>query len=85
VSVEDEAKHILMKMGLWWPDADSGKLRDAADAWRVFAKAVDDARGPGKAWHEQQEFTRTTRPDTATPSASPRDQPAPSLDTHPIG
>jgi hypothetical protein len=46
VSVEDEAKKILMKMGLWWPDADTGKLRDAADAWRTFADAVDDVRGP---------------------------------------
>ncbi len=46
MSAEDEAKHILMKMGLWWPDADSGKLRKAADAWRTFADAVDDVRGP---------------------------------------
>lgn len=46
MSVEDEAKKILLKMGLWWPDADSGKLRDAAGAWRTFADAVDDVRGP---------------------------------------
>lgn len=46
VSVEDEARHILLKMGLWWPEADSGKLRDAAKAWRTFAGSVDDVRSP---------------------------------------
>ncbi|WP_438827960.1 DUF6531 domain-containing protein [Streptomyces tropicalis] len=33
-------------MGLWWPEADSGKLRDAAKAWRAFADSVDDVRSP---------------------------------------
>jgi hypothetical protein len=47
VSLEDEAKDVLLKLGLWWwPDADPGKLRDAAGAWRTFAKAVDDVRAP---------------------------------------
>lgn len=46
VSVEDEAKKILLKLGLWWPDANSGSLRAAATAWRTFADAVDDVRGP---------------------------------------
>ncbi|MFI6056383.1 DUF6531 domain-containing protein [Streptomyces violascens] len=46
MSVEDTAKHILLKMGLWWPDANSGTLRSAASAWRTFADSVDDVRGP---------------------------------------
>ncbi|MBN0046996.1 RHS repeat protein [Streptomyces actuosus] len=46
VSIEDEARHILLKLGLWWPEADSGKLRDAANAWRAFAGSVDDVRSP---------------------------------------
>ncbi|MFF7880558.1 RHS repeat-associated core domain-containing protein [Streptomyces sp. NPDC020794] len=46
MSVEDEAKKILLKLGLWWPDANSGSLRAAATAWRTFADAVDDVRGP---------------------------------------
>ncbi|MFF5538145.1 hypothetical protein ACFY71_37835, partial [Streptomyces cinerochromogenes] len=46
MSVEDKARHILLKLGLWWPEADSGKLRDAAKAWRAFADSVDDVRAP---------------------------------------
>ncbi|MEU7560939.1 DUF6531 domain-containing protein [Streptomyces eurythermus] len=46
MSVEDKARHILLKLGLWWPEADSDKLRDAAKAWRTFANAVDDVRSP---------------------------------------
>ncbi|NED35237.1 hypothetical protein [Streptomyces sp. SID8499] len=46
MSIEDEARKILLKTGLWWPEAGSGKLRDAATAWRTFADAVDDVRGP---------------------------------------
>ncbi|MFF3140769.1 DUF6531 domain-containing protein [Streptomyces sp. NPDC057927] len=46
MSVEDEAKKILLKLGLWWPDANSGSLRAAATAWRTFADSVDDVRGP---------------------------------------
>ncbi|MCS0601185.1 DUF6531 domain-containing protein [Streptomyces sp. LP11] len=46
MSVEDKARHILLKMGLWWPEADSDKLRDAAKAWRTFADSVDDVRSP---------------------------------------
>ncbi|WP_229816322.1 RHS repeat-associated core domain-containing protein [Streptomyces lucensis] len=46
MSVEDTARHILLKLGMWWPEADSGKLRDAAKAWRTFAGAVDDVRSP---------------------------------------
>ncbi|MFD5076864.1 RHS repeat-associated core domain-containing protein [Streptomyces sp. NPDC058371] len=46
MSVEDEAKKILLKLGLWWPDADADKLREAATAWRTFAGSVDDVRAP---------------------------------------
>ncbi|MEV0484970.1 DUF6531 domain-containing protein [Streptomyces sp. NPDC050508] len=46
MSVEDEARKILLDLGMWWPEADSGKLRSAATAWRTFADAVDDVRGP---------------------------------------
>ncbi|WP_457757994.1 DUF6531 domain-containing protein [Streptomyces niveiscabiei] len=46
MSVEDEARKILLKLGMWWPEADSGKLRAAATAWRAFADAVDDVRAP---------------------------------------
>ena len=46
MSVEEEARKILLDLGLWWPEADSGKLRSAATAWRTFADAVDDVRGP---------------------------------------
>lgn len=46
MNVEDEAKEILLKLGMWWPDADPGALRKAADAWRTFAGAVDDVRTP---------------------------------------
>ncbi|MGQ4516675.1 DUF6531 domain-containing protein [Streptomyces sp. DW26H14] len=46
MSLEDEARKVLMKMGLYWPAANSGSLRHAADAWRTFAGAVDDVRTP---------------------------------------
>ncbi|MEV0275319.1 polymorphic toxin type 30 domain-containing protein [Streptomyces sp. NPDC050610] len=45
MNVEEEAKKILLKLGMWWPDANSGTLRHAADAWRTFAGSVDDVRG----------------------------------------
>jgi RHS repeat-associated protein len=44
VSIEDEAKKILLKLGMWWPDGNSGTLRHAAGAWRTFADSVDDVR-----------------------------------------
>ncbi|MEU1076714.1 MULTISPECIES: polymorphic toxin type 17 domain-containing protein [unclassified Streptomyces] len=46
MSIEDEAKKVLLKLGMWWPDANSGTLRHAAQAWRTFADAVDDVRTP---------------------------------------
>ncbi|WP_329432973.1 DUF6531 domain-containing protein [Streptomyces sp. NBC_01280] len=46
MSIEDEAKKILLHLGLWWPDANSGSLRSAATAWRTFADSVDDVRAP---------------------------------------
>ncbi|MEU0336383.1 hypothetical protein [Streptomyces sp. NPDC006193] len=30
--IEDKALHTLLKLGMWWPEADSDKLRDAAKA-----------------------------------------------------
>ncbi|MFF5446967.1 RNase A-like domain-containing protein [Streptomyces sp. NPDC012888] len=42
MSVEDEVKDVLIEMGMWWPDANSGSLRAAAGHWRTFADAVDD-------------------------------------------
>jgi RHS repeat-associated protein len=39
----EEAKEYLVEsVGMWWPNGDEGKLRDAAQAWRDFADAVDD-------------------------------------------
>ena len=43
-AVEEKAKAILLELGMWWPDANSGTLRHAADAWRTFADTVDDVR-----------------------------------------
>jgi hypothetical protein len=41
----EEAKEWLIEsLGMWWPDADEGKLREAATAWRDFADAVADVR-----------------------------------------
>ncbi|WP_262700080.1 MULTISPECIES: hypothetical protein [Streptomyces] len=42
--IEEKAKALLMKLGMWWPDANSGTLRHAADVWRTFADSVDDVR-----------------------------------------
>ncbi|KAB7850213.1 DUF6531 domain-containing protein [Streptomyces mobaraensis] len=44
MSIEDKAKSILLKLGMWWPDANSGTLRKAADAWNMFADTVDEVR-----------------------------------------
>jgi hypothetical protein len=40
VSAEDTARKVIAKVGLWWPDADEGKLRSAGDQ---MASAVDAA------------------------------------------
>ncbi|MFF4650881.1 WXG100 family type VII secretion target [Streptomyces sp. NPDC001380] len=40
------AKIVRETTGMWWPDADSGGLRQAADAWRAMAEAVDDVTAP---------------------------------------
>ncbi|MDJ0369460.1 hypothetical protein QMK19_07180 [Streptomyces sp. H10-C2] len=41
----EEAKEWLVEtMGMWWPDGDEGKLRQAATAWRTYADAVGDVR-----------------------------------------
>jgi hypothetical protein len=43
VSVADKARKVVQDLtGMWWPDADEGKLRDAAKAWRDFADDVED-------------------------------------------
>ncbi|MGP3989049.1 WXG100-like domain-containing protein [Streptomyces sp. 3N207] len=39
---EDAKEWLVEKMGMWWPDADEGKLREAARHWREFAKVVGD-------------------------------------------
>ncbi|XTP08754.1 DUF6531 domain-containing protein [Streptomyces albus subsp. chlorinus] len=44
MSVKEEARAILEKMGLHWPDGDPDKLREAAKAWRAFAKTVDEVK-----------------------------------------
>ncbi|GAA0457174.1 DUF6531 domain-containing protein [Streptomyces sp. NPDC046215] len=46
MSIEDEAKNILEKLGLKWPDGDPGKLRKAATAWNTFADSVEKIRTP---------------------------------------
>ncbi|MFJ9131295.1 DNA/RNA non-specific endonuclease [Streptomyces sp. NPDC102340] len=42
MDIEEILKDALLKLGMWWPDADADQLREAADAWRGFAEAVDD-------------------------------------------
>ncbi|WP_301129286.1 DUF6531 domain-containing protein [Streptomyces cacaoi] len=44
MSALEKAWEILEGMGLVWPDADEGKLRDAARAWRAFAADADEVR-----------------------------------------
>ncbi|WP_269854293.1 DUF6531 domain-containing protein [Streptomyces sp. RPT161] len=39
-SIEDCAGWLAKHMGMPWPKGDPGKLRQAADAWRGFGKAV---------------------------------------------
>ncbi|MGW1073894.1 DUF6531 domain-containing protein [Streptomyces sp. NPDC002537] len=46
MSIAEEAKHVLEKLGLKWPDGDPGKLRQAAKAWRTFADSVEKVRTP---------------------------------------
>ncbi|UQI43738.1 DUF6531 domain-containing protein [Streptomyces sp. HU2014] len=46
MSIADEAKNILEKLGLDWPDGDPGKLRKAATAWNTFADSVEKVRTP---------------------------------------
>lgn len=40
---ESEVKKIVDMTGMWWPDADAGRLRQVADAWRALASALDSA------------------------------------------
>ncbi|WP_116211756.1 DUF6531 domain-containing protein [Streptomyces olivoreticuli] len=46
MSVAEEARHVLEKLGLHWPDGDPHKLRQAAKAWHTFADSVDKVRTP---------------------------------------
>ncbi|MBB5117434.1 DUF6531 domain-containing protein [Streptomyces eurocidicus] len=46
MSVAEEAKNVLEKLGLEWPDGDPGKLRKAAAAWKTFAESVEKIRTP---------------------------------------
>jgi hypothetical protein len=38
---ESTVKKVVDMTGMWWPDADSAKLRQTADAWRAVAEALD--------------------------------------------
>jgi hypothetical protein len=38
---QDESQAKQTQMGIWWPAADSAKLRVAARAWREMAHAID--------------------------------------------
>ncbi|WP_326602805.1 WXG100 family type VII secretion target [Streptomyces sp. NBC_01800] len=47
MSAADKAREIVQDLtGMWWPDADEDKLREAATAWRTFADAVEDVAAP---------------------------------------
>ncbi|MFJ2865286.1 hypothetical protein [Kitasatospora sp. NPDC087314] len=44
---ESTAEKIVRKVtGMWWPDADPGKLRKVADAWDAMATAIDNVTAP---------------------------------------
>ncbi|MFD5736647.1 toxin glutamine deamidase domain-containing protein [Streptomyces sioyaensis] len=43
MSAGDKAKEIVQDLtGMWWPEGDEDKLREAARAWRAFAEDVKD-------------------------------------------
>jgi len=49
VSGGDEAvDKVVSTVGLWWPDAEEGDIRTAADAWDQLAAALDRARDAGR-------------------------------------
>src|SRR5437899_8969046 len=39
---DDKVQH--MQAGIWWPAADSDRLRAAAEAWRDMARALDSVQ-----------------------------------------
>jgi hypothetical protein len=45
----DQAQVKQTQMGIWWPAADSGKLRAAAHAWREMARVLDSVDGASQA------------------------------------
>lgn len=40
---EGAAQKIMHRLHIPWPDADEGKLREAAGQWRRMADIIDDA------------------------------------------
>lgn len=46
MSKSSVAKAVQKVTGMWWPDADSGKLRKVADAWDAMATAIDNVTVP---------------------------------------
>ncbi|MGX1854072.1 WXG100 family type VII secretion target [Streptomyces sp. NPDC055299] len=43
MSAGDKAKEIVQDLtGMWWPEGDEDRLREAAQAWRDFAEDVKD-------------------------------------------
>ncbi|MFI1965332.1 RNase A-like domain-containing protein [Streptomyces pathocidini] len=42
---EETKEYLVESLGMWWPDADEGRLREAAAAWRTFADAVHEITG----------------------------------------
>lgn len=45
----DQSQGKQTQMGIWWPAADSAKLRTAAQAWRDMARALDAVDGATQA------------------------------------
>jgi hypothetical protein len=46
--VTGTASQAAATVGLWWPAADEGRLRDAAEVWNRLAGAVDAASAAGQ-------------------------------------
>ncbi|MER7850698.1 hypothetical protein ABTZ03_42995 [Kitasatospora sp. NPDC096077] len=46
MSKSSVAKAVQKVTGMWWPDADPGKLRRVADAWDAMATALDNVTVP---------------------------------------
>ncbi|WP_031066561.1 hypothetical protein [Streptomyces sp. NRRL WC-3742] len=46
MSKSSVARAVQKVTGMWWPDADPGKLRKVADAWDAMATALDNVTVP---------------------------------------